>query len=285
MKFIYALGIVLLFFGFVINFVPTLLYFATVYPGLKESFLQRDAYLRYGFGGGPIIQVSISNHSVFLHVLNGSIVLRALNESCLGYDVSEYVMILREDNTSEREVHLNSLETCRNTPLYNSIYNYLILPPGQNTVNVSGKLFELRRPANVYVNVGARKFLLYAKDYATYRNDPAGSFLDLLYVELATGHKVLLDEFIVEDIENPVVQIVYQALLSDMDVAAVLKSGNATITDTSIDVFLIDGNIKPSLDIGRRVLLDFFYNFFPVNIALMMIGMILLILAKRRVVR
>jgi hypothetical protein len=285
MKFIYVLGIVLMVFGFVINFVPTLLYFATVYPDLKDSFLQRDAFLRYGFAGGPAIRVTTSNYSVILHVQNGSIILKVLNESCLGYDVSEHVMILREGNISEREVYLNNLETCENTPLYNSIYNYLILQPGQNTVNVSGKSFKLRRPASVYVNVGERNFLLYAIDYASYRNDSADSFLDLLYVELATGHKVLLDEYIIEDIENPIVQIAYQALLLDAEVGGIMKSGNTTIADASISVFLMDGNIKPSLDISKRFLLDFTYNFFPLNIALLLIGIILIIIARRRVVR
>jgi hypothetical protein len=282
MRYIYIIGFVLFSIGFLINFLPTLLYFAFVYPDLRDSFSQRDAYLRYNLGGpGIIIDAYLQGFNITMIAGRGYIVFRPHNESCVELDVYTNVTIRKFSEINEtleeeiEPVYLKGVKACRGDPLY----DFFFIPPGKTHVNISGKLYELQRCPYVYINVGARRFLLYAKDYEVYVNGEPS----VTYVELATGDKILLDEFIVEDPEDPIVQLVIRALRENEKTAKFLE--NSTIAYTSITILLADGNVKPSLDITKRLLLDFLHTFFPVNVALMMIGVILVVLAKRRIVR
>jgi hypothetical protein len=279
MRYIYIIGFVLFSTGFLINFLPTLLYFAFVYPDLKDSFSQRDAYLRYNLGGpGIIIDAYLQGSNITMLAGRGYIVLRPHNESCVELDVNTNVTIIKISETPAEEtetVYLKGVKACRGDPLY----DFFFIPPGKTHINISGKSYELQRCPYVNIGIGARRFLLYAKDYEAYVNEEPL----LTYVELATGDKILLDEFIAEDPKDPIVQLVIQALQENEKTAKFLE--NSTITYSSIDIILADGNVKPSLDITKRLLLDFLHTFFPVNVALMMIGVILVVLAKRRIIR
>jgi hypothetical protein len=273
MKFIYALGLVLFAVGLVVNFLPTLIYFATVYPNLKDSLSERGAYLEYYISRFPVLIV-LDESSNMVFTIESTMIFRPFNESCLEYDM--YITVEKIGYAEVKSIRFNNMTLCRENP----VYNFFFIEPGVDMVNITGKLFELHRPPYNYIGVAERRFLLYAKDYVAYLDN--GS---VYYVELADGKKILLDEFIVQDKQDPLVKLLIQAVCrGDEEIAKTVEKRNIEHVGSPA-VKLKDGNVKPSLDISKRLLLDLTYTFFPINMVLIMIGMILLILAKRRVVR
>jgi hypothetical protein len=273
MKLIYALGLVLFAVGLVVNFLPTLIYFATVYPNLKDSLSERGAFLEYYIERFPVLIVLNESFNM-VFTIESTMIFRPFNENCLEYDV--YITVEKINYAEVKSIRFNNMTLCRENP----VYNFFFIEPGVNTVNITGKLFELHRPPYNYIGVATREFLLYAKDYIARLGN--GS---VYYVELADGRKILLDEYVVQDKEDPLVKLLLQAVCrGDEEIAKAVEKHNIEHVGNPI-VVLRDGDVKPSLDIGKRLLLDLTYTFFPINLALIMIGIMLIIIARRRVVR
>ncbi len=285
--------ILLLLVGFTINFLPTVNYYLNVYPHLYDN-ISSGAFIEYSidvfFALVEIPSKSGNTTTVVFDVKQGILRLTYVNETMLRYNLTAIVELSFPFNETfiDRELRSEGFISWNST-----LGQLLVLPPGNNsevTVNISSKVVKLEKvPPNVVSFSALLNPSFYLKPIAYHGKwipeiNSSEAIVYFTYWELENGdllftsHAYSKNRQPIDDLAIQIVRVVFSGEPSLMEL---IDENSDKISGLRLLMGVNDANVKVKNDLLGRILFDFTVTYFPVNIALMMVGFVGLILVHR----
>lgn len=286
--------IILLIIGFIINFLPTINYYLTVYPHLHYN-MSPEVFIEYSievsFALVEIPSKLENTTTVVFDVKQGILRLTYFNETMLKYNLTANVELMFPFNGTSINKELRSEGFI---PWDSILGNLLILSPGNNSdiiVTVSDKIVKLEKvPPNVISFSDLLNPSFYLKPIAYHGkwipeiNSTEDATVYFTYWELENGDLLMVSHSYsktrqpVDDIAVQLLSIVFSG---DPSLMELIEDNSDKISGLLLLVGINDTNLKVKNDLLGRILFDFTVTYFPVNIALMIVGFVGLVLVHR----
>ncbi|MEL9939941.1 MAG: hypothetical protein QW348_05075 [Ignisphaera sp.] len=279
--------IILLLFGILINFLPTIRYYLVVNPRLKVDLFSNGTFLEYGVSGMfALVNISDALGRTTVVIDSCKIRLEPVNKSALKYDSRASIRIVFPFNgtTLSRELRSEGLVSI-DSPLA----KLLVLPAGVDTVNVSHMAVKLEKiPPNVVNFETLLNPTFYLKPIGYHGekiSEDNKTVVELGYWELGKGDLLLALFFYLETqapIDSIAIQLLKMIFSGESDIMNLIEEHIDKLSNVILYMGTSDTNLRVRNDLLGRILFDFTVTYFPLNIALIAIGLIGLVLLHRR---
>ncbi len=288
----------LIFIGFFINFIPTINYFVNVNPHLKSAPVGKGSFMNYSMNLFlAFVNVSKGKGAVVLIIRNGSLSLKAVNNTYFMFKASARLTISYPLNRSGANIMLRSSGLLRrDSPLGRVIYldrtsNYSVrilenheLPLERVPLNIISikEMLNPRfylKPVGYHGNCDIINEHLRSNFWLNYFELSCGGLLLTLYysvIHVADHHLSLLAE------DGVLRQVLEEFLSNDKQLLKFVETHSTRIVDADLTLGLINTNVRFDNDVLGRILFDFTVTYFPVNVVLIAAGLIGLVLLARR---
>jgi len=290
----------LIFLGIFINFVPTMNYYLRIYPNQKSNIYSKDVYIEYAvqmfFAVVNIPSSHEGSETIVFQINNGELILTPENQTWLKYETDINLVISFPLNGTNLHKNLKSSGFIQwDSPLG----RLLLLESSKNSVNSSGVVVELYKvPPNVVSfkkMLNPRYFLkpiVYHGNMSVI-NEEITQHIYLTYYTLEKSGLLLawytdmLDKkgnsqyniFSRDEVFSQLIEILFK---NEPSYLRLIKENTEKVNNINMDLGLIDTNLRLANDLPGRILFDFAFTYFPINIALIAIGFIGLVLVHRR---
>lgn len=280
---------ILLLVGILINFLPTAKYYLVVNPRLKDDLFSNNVFVEYRIRGMfALVGISdaLGNTTVVFIIDSCTMRLEPVNKSVLKYNSNASIVISFPFNGTTLSRELSS-EGYISTD--SPLAKLLVLPAGVDTVNVSHMVVKLEKvPPNAVDFETMLNPTFYLKPIAHHGSNMSGgritTVVELEYWELGKGDLLLTTLFYSKtaSVDSIGIQLPKMIFSGEPEIMNMIEEHADKLSGEHLYMGISNTNLRVRNDLLGRILFDFTFTYFPLNIALIAIGLIGLILLHRR---